>query len=350
MAQIFISHSEKDNLVIDKFFDLLKLGCDLTNKEVFCSSIEAAGIKVGSEFVEWIKNHLVECDLVILFVTPNYLNSKFCIAEMGAAWALNKDVFPILHPALDRELGFVFLGKQTARLDGTGLDNLKDRISEHIESANRNTATWSIKRKEFIENLQALLEELPTPDKYTKEEYDNIIEEREAANNLYKKANQDKERLQSIIDDLKKAKNAEEVKEIERKSIPDHEVYDTLVEEVYDDLRSFNAVIIRCLYAYFSQEDWFPQDDTWRWKEAEIKKAKQSEIIEDGATRGSLTINYQHPKISPVIEKINELEKFIDEDMTPKLAESIENENRIILNISNREYWEEELLRDSIIE
>lgn len=90
MGIIFISHALADKPVIDDLFDLLQKGCSLRVPEIFCSSVEGAGIKTGEDFVKWVHANLVSSDLVILFLTPNYYASNFCIAEMGAAWAFKK--------------------------------------------------------------------------------------------------------------------------------------------------------------------------------------------------------------------------------------------------------------------
>ena len=35
--------------------------------------------------------------MVIFLITKNFLESKFSLAEMGAAWALNQKIFPVLY-------------------------------------------------------------------------------------------------------------------------------------------------------------------------------------------------------------------------------------------------------------
>jgi len=105
MAILFISHSIADKLVIDDLFDLLQTGCDLRREDIFCISVEGAGIKTGEDFVDWIQDKLETSNLIILFLTENYYASRFCIAEMGAAWALKSDVFPLVVPGMDRDPG-----------------------------------------------------------------------------------------------------------------------------------------------------------------------------------------------------------------------------------------------------
>jgi hypothetical protein len=130
MPSIFISHASADKPIIDHFFDLVQTGCNIRLEDIFCTSIDGAGIETGSEFVDWIHRHIHFADLVILVVTPNYFASKFCVAEMGAAWALERNVFPMILPNMPRDIGAVMIGRQTAVIDQGGLDDLRDRDYE----------------------------------------------------------------------------------------------------------------------------------------------------------------------------------------------------------------------------
>ena len=84
MPLIFISHASSDKPIIDDFFDLLQTGCDIRKNEAFCSSVDGAGIETGADFVKWIHDNLHKCNLAILFLTPNYFASRFCVAEMNS--------------------------------------------------------------------------------------------------------------------------------------------------------------------------------------------------------------------------------------------------------------------------
>jgi hypothetical protein len=482
MAKIFISHSAKDKPVIDTLSELLIEGCDLKNKDVSSDSIEDAGIMIGSDFTTWIKDHINESELIILLVTPNYIESKLCMAEMGAAWALDKEIFPFLHPDIDRELSFIFLGKHTTRLNENGLNNLHDFISGHIKKADKNTETWTSNRKHFLDTLPGLLKSLPAPEKYTAEEYNKIYKEKEAANNLYKGAREKNDEFLSLIENLKRSKKTEEVKKPEtkpstdhetddkpkkngsevekngkaeeknetvakdtpdhkeedelekevsddvkddktdevkdketkdtpepaanenqekvvskddkdgkaeekketvakdkpdhkeddelekevsddvkddkadevknekKKDPPDREAYDKLVKDVSDELNYFGKAVKRCLYAHFSNEDWIPSSNILKWHNADIEKALRRAYIENGSTKGSYAINDIQSTITPVIDKINELDKFLKEKISPELAEYLEKERFITFSIKNKEYWEKELLTEDLID
>ncbi len=43
------------------------------------------------------KKRSSDSSVVIFLITKNFLESKFSLAEMGAAWALNQKIFPVLY-------------------------------------------------------------------------------------------------------------------------------------------------------------------------------------------------------------------------------------------------------------
>ncbi|HEV7746013.1 MAG TPA: toll/interleukin-1 receptor domain-containing protein [Pyrinomonadaceae bacterium] len=78
---------------------------DREQAHLICEAIEAAGgsvflaeksLKPGEEFAERIRESLVEANELWMLVTPNSLKSEWVIAELGAAWAFQKKIVPIL--------------------------------------------------------------------------------------------------------------------------------------------------------------------------------------------------------------------------------------------------------------
>ena len=96
MKKIFISHSSKDRDIVLKFIDFLSSAFDIKKADVFCTSLNGS-IEVEDEFIGKIKKEVTNLSVVIFLITKNYLESKFSLAEMGAAWALNQKIFPVLY-------------------------------------------------------------------------------------------------------------------------------------------------------------------------------------------------------------------------------------------------------------
>ena len=100
MKKIFISHSTKDVELIEKFLDFLEIAMGISREEVYCTSI-AGTISTGQKFIDNIENNIKSAKIVIFIITPQYLKSKFCLAEMGAAWVLNQKIYPLIFNPLD---------------------------------------------------------------------------------------------------------------------------------------------------------------------------------------------------------------------------------------------------------
>ncbi len=104
--KIFVSHSSADIAIIDGFINKILgngLGFDIgeSHQDIFCTSIEEMGIKTGLDFRQKIKENLLNSNIVILFLSENYKQSEICQNEMGAAWAFEKSIIPLIIPPMN---------------------------------------------------------------------------------------------------------------------------------------------------------------------------------------------------------------------------------------------------------
>lgn len=133
VRKIFISHSSKDEKIIQQFRkDILLAGCSLHPNNIFCT-LDHSAIKTGKDFRKEIVRNMKECDFILLMISNNYKESEVCLNEMGAAWALdNKTVLPFVLPDCRFEdMGFLYNVKQGAMItDKTKLDELYRDICE----------------------------------------------------------------------------------------------------------------------------------------------------------------------------------------------------------------------------
>lgn len=91
MVKYFISHSSKNKEIAKEFIDLLILGGAVTHQDIFCSSSYGYGIKPGNNFVNKIKKNLDTSTIVFSLISPNYLDSPFCWAELEQHGTTIKD-------------------------------------------------------------------------------------------------------------------------------------------------------------------------------------------------------------------------------------------------------------------
>lgn len=99
---IFLSHSSKDKKIVKSFRDLiLNKGLNCSLNRIKYTSFEGHGIPGGINIPEDLRSFLIkEMGLFIQFISKNYLESRVCINEEGAAWCLLDDIMfiPIIIP------------------------------------------------------------------------------------------------------------------------------------------------------------------------------------------------------------------------------------------------------------
>ncbi|OWO89990.1 hypothetical protein B5E41_29120 [Rhizobium esperanzae] len=134
-VQIFLSHSAADVELVNAFENFLARALNITSESIFCSSLEGQGVKKGANFVDAIKAKAIEAKAVVALLSPAYMESPFCLAELGAAWALNTHRFPIVVPPNSFEvMQATLLGVVGVKLDDQeALTQLLEDIAEALE-------------------------------------------------------------------------------------------------------------------------------------------------------------------------------------------------------------------------
>lgn len=153
--KIFISHATADKEIVESFIDLLE-DIGLKSNQIFCSSFEGYGIPLGEDFLDRIKQELASDVLVLFIITNNFYDSKVCLCEMGAAWALSKGHIPIVVPPLSYSdiKGVIPLTQGLLINDVPKLNSLKEKLELDFEIQEKISANiWERKRKKFVESL-----------------------------------------------------------------------------------------------------------------------------------------------------------------------------------------------------
>lgn len=118
--KIFISHSSLDKNLVETFVNsILKLGLGISEKRIFCSSMEGHGIKGGKYIPEALKSELQKSCIAILIISNNYKQSEVCLNEIGASWVSLADdkVIPFLTNDIGfEEIGFLNLNKMSLNI------------------------------------------------------------------------------------------------------------------------------------------------------------------------------------------------------------------------------------------
>jgi WD40 repeat protein len=90
MSCIFISHSAANNAEAIALCDWMEsYGWD----DIFLDLDPERGLKAGERWQEGIRQAAQRCELVICLISPDWANSKWCLAEFLLAKTLNKRIF-----------------------------------------------------------------------------------------------------------------------------------------------------------------------------------------------------------------------------------------------------------------
>ena len=114
MTHIFISHAVADQKLAKLLVDFLKEAIGVPTAAIFCSSVKGHHILPGEDFNEYIKEKIQKPKLVILLMTSAYMESSFCLMELGAAWVQSSKSLPIVVPPIEYDQVTKTLGLKQA--------------------------------------------------------------------------------------------------------------------------------------------------------------------------------------------------------------------------------------------
>ena len=92
--RVFLSYAAADSADTLKVRSLL---AQQPNLRIFTRDTLSA----GEDWVSKLKNELSSCDIFMVLLSPNSVGSSWVLQELGAAWALEKPIIPVVtHPAV----------------------------------------------------------------------------------------------------------------------------------------------------------------------------------------------------------------------------------------------------------
>lgn len=155
MAKIFISHSSKDKAIVDLFKNIiLNAGLGVLDNNIAYTSAPETGVPTGGNIPQYIKENIDDSDFVFFMISDNYRESEVCLNEMGAAWALDKNVKPLLlHNVSFESVGWLYRANLCTKIDDTDrLDELRDEFLEKYGSCPK-TVVWNRQKAEFLAKM-----------------------------------------------------------------------------------------------------------------------------------------------------------------------------------------------------
>lgn len=216
-TKIFLSHAAADKQLVEVFETLLGKCLGLTSADIFCSSLEGQGVRKGVNFVDAIRQRVTEAEAVIALITPAYLDSAFCMAELGAAWALNTERLPIVVPPNDfKVMEATLLGIVGVKIDDTeALGQAFEELSEVLSADKPASGVISRALRTFHNSWESLKKDI-APARRVEAAVHLIVEkERDEAIEARDEAEQELAKAEAQIAALRKAKSASDVEKIE---------------------------------------------------------------------------------------------------------------------------------------
>lgn len=341
---LFISHASADSELVGKFVDFLELGLRMNREEIYCTSgIGTKRIRPGTNFVTDIKDNIIGTKLAVFFLTPNFFNSKFCLAELGATWALGNEIYPIIIPPTTFEsLDPTPLKGVVQAIALNEPDDLVDLV-EHfkdldiIESSNG--AVVNVRAREFIKYLKTECcfeeESVISKERFAQVEQ-NIIdlvhlngEQVKEINNLKK----EKEDLLKLLSEADKTA----VVTYKKQHLSQWEYFNEILDKTRASLRKLDDIALSAIYhrdILKTDFQFWPDDVNWS-KVRELEAYKMI-VIEDN----EILPNYDEPTMNNVLKNLKALEHFICHEAEEDVYRIFEEENGFYLDFTNKRFWE----------
>jgi hypothetical protein len=97
---IFVSHSHSDSKIAKCLVEFLLSSLEISEKEIRCTSVPGFQLPFGKSISEQLKSDVFSSITIVALLTENSLKSTWVLFELGASWALEKLIIPILGPGL----------------------------------------------------------------------------------------------------------------------------------------------------------------------------------------------------------------------------------------------------------
>jgi len=338
--RIFLSHAVKDKPLAEALVDLLETGIGIPSDDVFCSSLEGMGIPAGENFIHYINGEIQEPDIVILLLTSNYYESKFCLCELGASWAMSHDICPIIVPPLKYEnVKEVLTSIQLVDIsDETKLSEMREKLVGALKIKGKSFPIWEAKRNKFLKQLPAILTKLPKQTIVSLADHLEIKSKYEEAVSEIENYDNENEKLKEQIEELKKCKDKEDVIKVE-KDFSDTTSLDEF-NAIIDEITKIKSIISGEVLKFILCDHYnLPyRIDLFNYRE-EFNDAERRRLIdtedEDVALWSNRHLNKLQSALSALSYFISEHEE--DTSFMSLYDEKFESD----FDPENQEFWEE---------
>ena len=125
--RIFLSYTAADRAQAHKLRSLLS---QPPKSRIFTTEMLSA----GEDWESKLRDELSQCDIFVVLLSPDSVHSEWVLQELGAAWALNKPIIPVVtHPELFSEIPLELRGVQSVEIKDLEKPEVINQILEHYK-------------------------------------------------------------------------------------------------------------------------------------------------------------------------------------------------------------------------
>jgi hypothetical protein len=343
--EIFISHATADKEFVSEFVNFIRLGMDISEKKIYCVSYGKGEIPSGDSFTEHIRDNINSAKIVFLILTPNFLDSQFCMAELGASWALNKKLIPIIVPPL----GFDILERTPLKARQAIKLQSIDQIADELKEAGYDFSITLFNKQgeKFKDMLDGLLQTIGIPKSVSIEEHEALKQEVDtlAEKNIVLQLRIDQ--LEEYSKKLEDAKEPDEIWEIKKAETPLWQLLMESIDTTKEKIRSIENAVISAIFYSIKGETFIPSKEDWQFESIDSLKSKERLLV-DQKYDFDVEANIDYPDIEEAYNSLYELNKLIKECVDyPEIQDTFRKEYRMPLSLNTN--FIEQLLNIKIL-
>ncbi|MGK4098523.1 MULTISPECIES: toll/interleukin-1 receptor domain-containing protein [Bacillus] len=349
MPKIFISHSTKDaETIVKPFIEMLVMGLDIARRDIYSTSDH--DIPTGEDFPNHIKTNIQSTELVVMILTENYMNSHFCLNEMGAAWANNSKIYPIVIPPATYEI------LQSSALRGVTnvlTVSTEQDIQKLRDEFDFKGLTGTVRSTDLISRGRIFLEHIEKEKvRIEKAGFQSVdielykkmrLELKEALDSNLEKTKELDEK-DKLIEALQKAKDPTEVKEIIQEDMPMWDKLLEQVEKIKDVISDYRLdwKSVSLIYHDLVFDQPFLPRETMGWSPINELIAEQIAYNEEG-----VYLNRANYKVKAVLSEIKQFQ-LLTEDCSDDIHKRFIEEFGVDYDITHVDFWKKVLNQQAI--
>ena len=96
MIDVFISHSKQDEKLAEALGNFLREALSLKPERIRCTSVPMYSLHGGARTESQLRAEIIEAKCFLALITPVSLKSPWVLIEIGARWATDKQLTPLL--------------------------------------------------------------------------------------------------------------------------------------------------------------------------------------------------------------------------------------------------------------